>query len=209
MTKNLDDGYMGSGKRIGYAKKKYGIENFKKEVLSIHDSPEEMLAEEARLVNEEFLGREDVYNLTCGGRGSWFYVNQQLTPEQRTKAGNLGGYKNLTPEQRTKAGKLGGPAARKAWNLKLKAGLIPNPFQVPKSEEHKRKISEACKGKPATSGMSGKSHSEETKQKIREKRALQVMKRSLECYPDKRTGTALKADRSLTGLGCKSSSLRQ
>lgn len=76
MTKNLDDDYMGSGKRIGYAKKKYGIENFKKEILSTHDSPEEMLAEEARLVNEEFLGREDVYNLTVGGRGSWFLIHQ-------------------------------------------------------------------------------------------------------------------------------------
>ena len=75
ITKNVDDGYMGSGKRLAYAKKKYGIENFKKEILSTHESPEEMLAEEARLVNEEFLGRDDVYNLTCGGQGSWFFVN--------------------------------------------------------------------------------------------------------------------------------------
>lgn len=75
MTRDVNDGYMGSGKRLGYAKKKYGVENFKKEILSIHETSEEMLAEEAYLVNEEFLGREDVYNLTCGGRGSWFYVN--------------------------------------------------------------------------------------------------------------------------------------
>jgi hypothetical protein len=76
MTKDMNDGYMGSGKRIGYAIKKYGIENFKKEILSTHDTPEEMLAEEARLVNEEFIGRDDVYNLACGGKGSWFHVNQ-------------------------------------------------------------------------------------------------------------------------------------
>lgn len=71
MTKNLDDNYMGSGKRLGYAKKKYGIENFKKEILSIHETPEEMLAEEARLVNDELLKRDDVYNLVCGGKGSF------------------------------------------------------------------------------------------------------------------------------------------
>lgn len=91
MTKNLDDGYMGSGKRLGYAKKKYGIENFKKEILSTHETPEEMLAEECRLVNEEFLGRNDVYNLTCGGRGSWFYVNLLVTHEQRIDCGKKGG----------------------------------------------------------------------------------------------------------------------
>ena len=94
MTKNLDDGYMGSGTILKYAKKKYGIENFKKEILSTHETPAEMLAEEARIVNEEFLGREDVYNLTRGGRGSWFYTNQILTKEQRTKAGNAGGFAN-------------------------------------------------------------------------------------------------------------------
>ena len=75
MTKNLDDGYMGSGTRINYAKKKYGIMNFKKEILKICESADEMLAEEAKIVNEEFLKRDDVYNLICGGRGSWFFIN--------------------------------------------------------------------------------------------------------------------------------------
>lgn len=75
MTKNLDDNYMGSGKRLAYAKKKYGIENFKKEILSFHNSVEEMLEEEKKLVDEEFLGRKDVYNLLLGGKGSWFYIN--------------------------------------------------------------------------------------------------------------------------------------
>jgi hypothetical protein len=76
MTKDVNDDYMGSGRRIGYAIKKYGVENFKKEILSTHDTPEQMLTEEARLVNEEFLGRKDVYNLALGGKGGWFYVNQ-------------------------------------------------------------------------------------------------------------------------------------
>lgn len=76
MTKNLDDGYMGSGKRLGYAKEKYGIENFKKEILSIHETPEEMFTEESKIVNEEFLKRNDIYNLTVGGKGGWFIVQQ-------------------------------------------------------------------------------------------------------------------------------------
>ena len=32
-TDNLEDGYMGSGKRLHYAYKKYGMENFNKEIL--------------------------------------------------------------------------------------------------------------------------------------------------------------------------------
>lgn len=74
-TNNLDDGYMGSGSRLYYAKKKYGIENFKKEILKFCESTDEMLAEEAQIVNEKFLQRNDVYNLTVGGLGSWFFTN--------------------------------------------------------------------------------------------------------------------------------------
>jgi hypothetical protein len=105
---------MGSGKRLAYAKKKYGVENFKKEILSIHESPEEMLAEEARLVNEEFLGREDVYNLNCGGRGCWFYTNATLTKEDLSRRAKViaqtrvknGNFSVLSKEAHTKGGKL-------------------------------------------------------------------------------------------------------
>lgn len=70
-TNNIDDGYMGSGRRLESAKKKYGIENFKKEILSFHETTEEMLAEEKRIVDEEFLKRPDVYNLQLGGGGGF------------------------------------------------------------------------------------------------------------------------------------------
>ena len=75
ITKDMNDGYMGSGKRLAYAKKKYGLGSFKKEILSTWETPEEMFAEEKRLVNEEFITRDDVYNIACGGRGSWLHVN--------------------------------------------------------------------------------------------------------------------------------------
>ena len=40
-TDDLNDGYMGSGVRLHKAYKKYGVENFKKEILKFFDSAEE------------------------------------------------------------------------------------------------------------------------------------------------------------------------
>lgn len=55
--------------------RKYGIENFQKEVLFIFDNEEEMDAKEAELVTEEFVLLETNYNLCPGGRGGWEYIN--------------------------------------------------------------------------------------------------------------------------------------
>ena len=74
-TKNLEDGYMGSGKYLKRAIKKHGLENFTKEVLHIFSSEEEMRSKEAELVNEEFVARDDTYNLCHGGKGGFGYIN--------------------------------------------------------------------------------------------------------------------------------------
>lgn len=75
-TKNLNDGYMGSGKIICSAIKKHGIVNFEKTILKTFDTSEEMYASEKELVTEEFLKREDVYNLRRGGSGGFDYINK-------------------------------------------------------------------------------------------------------------------------------------
>jgi hypothetical protein len=85
-TKVLDDGYMGSGKIITRAIEKYGVENFTKTILETFETQEEMFAREKELVNEEFLLREDTYNLRRGGLGGWDYINtQQLAVPYFTK----------------------------------------------------------------------------------------------------------------------------
>ena len=77
-TENIDDGYMGSGIRIIRAIKKYGVENFEKTILFDCSSIEEMNAKEAEIVNEDFIARDDVYNIIEGGEnGSWQKVHQQ------------------------------------------------------------------------------------------------------------------------------------
>jgi hypothetical protein len=70
-TKNLDDGYMGSGKLIRAAIKKYGIENFTKEIIHVFDNEQEMNQKEKELV----VLSEMSYNLCQGGQGGFGYIN--------------------------------------------------------------------------------------------------------------------------------------
>lgn len=68
-TDNLNDGYLGSGKCLLAAIKKYGKENFKQRILCFCDSEEEAFEVEKYLVTEYIVSREDCYNLHIGGDG--------------------------------------------------------------------------------------------------------------------------------------------
>lgn len=90
-TNDLSDNYMGSGKALANAKAKYGIENFKKEILFIFDTAAEMYAKEAELVNESFVAANTTYNLKVGGKGGWDHVNANpLNPAYRQVRVNNG-----------------------------------------------------------------------------------------------------------------------
>lgn len=68
-TDNLDDGYMGSGSRLHRAYDKYGIENFKKEILKYFDNAEDMYNYEEFVVTEELTKDNNCYNIIKGGLG--------------------------------------------------------------------------------------------------------------------------------------------
>lgn len=70
---NVDDGYMGSSKYLKNAIKKYGVGNFKKDILHTFDSEELAYAKEAELVTEDFIQRKDTYNVKPGGYGNSHY----------------------------------------------------------------------------------------------------------------------------------------
>ncbi len=67
-TKNLNDGYLGSGKLLLQAIKKYGKENFSREILQYFDSEYEMSLQEEVIVDFNFVSREDTYNIMVGGK---------------------------------------------------------------------------------------------------------------------------------------------
>lgn len=68
-TNNLDDGYLGSGKRLNDSIKCHGVEKFKRVILEYFETREECYKREAELVTTAFINRDDVYNITEGGYG--------------------------------------------------------------------------------------------------------------------------------------------
>jgi len=86
-TANLNDNYLGSGKYLLNAIKKYGKENFTKEILHICSSADEMYKKEAEIVNEDFIATENTYNIRIGGNGGFDYIrNHPKYKEWRQKA---------------------------------------------------------------------------------------------------------------------------
>ena len=74
-TTDINDDYIGSGKLLQKSVNKYGVENFKKEILFVFDNEAEMNAKEQELVTEEFVLLETNYNLCVGGHGGFSYLN--------------------------------------------------------------------------------------------------------------------------------------
>ncbi len=115
-TRKLDDNYMGSGKYLKYAQKKYGIENFKKEILFVFDTVEEMYAKEAEIVNEDFLVTENTYNIKLGGFGGFDHLNvdKELHSKRSSDAGKR--MHELHPEMKYKLHPYGLNAIRNKLN---------------------------------------------------------------------------------------------
>jgi len=83
-TDNLDDGYLGSGKRLRYSINKHGAENHVREILEFVDSREELKKREKEIVSLDEIAKEECMNLMVGGQGG-IINNEHL--ENFVKAG--------------------------------------------------------------------------------------------------------------------------
>jgi hypothetical protein len=70
-TNRLDDGYLGSGKRLYYELNKYGRDNFKFEILEQFNSREELVQAEINLITEQDVKNPNCLNLKPGGSGGF------------------------------------------------------------------------------------------------------------------------------------------
>lgn len=68
-TSNLEDGYIGSSKRLWLSINKHGRENHSKEILEFLESRLALKKKEAELVNEDILKDPLCMNLQPGGEG--------------------------------------------------------------------------------------------------------------------------------------------
>jgi group I intron endonuclease len=158
-TENLNDGYMGSGKLIKRAIKKYGTSAFEMEILEFFKTSEELYSAEHTIVNEEFLERCDTYNLKCGGIGALsgsqnHFYGCHHTEEVREKLQRikLGGKANeRTKEKMSKAHLDTSHSDETKERLRILNTGANNPqYGVEKSVETRKKISSALRGRKFT-----------------------------------------------------------
>jgi len=149
-TDNLEDGYMGSGKRLWYSIRKHGKENHEREIIEFLPNRSSLKSREKEIVNEQFLEDPMCMNLQIGGGGGWCSEEHRL--------------KNLK-------------AMSKGGNEKQKI-LWETNQEWSEAQKEKRKanwkdpliVEKMLKGL----NFAGRTHSEETKQKIREKASQKV-----------------------------------
>lgn len=148
-TSDLNDDYMGSGKHLKNSQNKYGIENFKKEILMFHESENEMFEIEELIVDQHFVDRKDTYNLKLGGSGGWDLVNKIKPFEERQQSARKMNAKFKFKYQNDENFKN---KMQSIWSENLK--------KLNQSEDFKNKIIAASKLRI------GSKHSEESKLKM-------------------------------------------
>lgn len=84
-TNNINDSYMGSGIAIVKAIKKYGKENFTKEILFVFDNEQDMNKKEKELITEELVSDPNCYNIGVGGEGGPQFKGKHHTDKTKEK----------------------------------------------------------------------------------------------------------------------------
>jgi group I intron endonuclease len=180
-TNNLNDGYLGSGELLQFAIEKYGKNNFKRDILYFCFSRNETLKIENFIVDTQFVLKDTTYNKSIGGSANPILMGHHNpmfgrihSEEAKEKMSELAlkryedgqqpsmlgkHHSDITKEKISKFRKGKAP-----WNKGLKGD--PRQPSLPCSEEKKQKISKANSG--INNPFYGKTHSEETKQKIKE-----------------------------------------
>jgi hypothetical protein len=136
-TDNLEDGYIGSGKRLWYSINKYGKHNFKCEILEMLPDRRSLKERESILVNEQRIQDPLCMNIVYGGGGGF------ISPEGCKKGGECSG------------------------NLLASRIKIDSEYRKKHTDRFISMVKKCFRtGKLTAPSWKGKKHKEETKQKI-------------------------------------------
>jgi hypothetical protein len=138
-TDSLDDGYLGSGKILGYSRHKYGDENHHREIIEFLPSRDALKLREREIVNEELLANPLNINLKYGGEGGWDHIDHEKARP-----------------------------ARRAAMARARAALLSDPAKMEKWKQIISKSSKAthASGKLVIPTFQGMKHTKETLQKM-------------------------------------------
>jgi hypothetical protein len=134
---NLEDGYIGSGRRLRKSIRKYGIENHEKQILEFFENRDLLIEAEKVAITPEMLVDKNCMNLMGGGTGGF------ISDEQQRHRSICGG---------------------KAHKQKMFDDLEYRDVVVERLRNTMKKSHK--EGKIKYNTFEGKTHSEETKQKM-------------------------------------------
>lgn len=188
-TLNINDNYLGSGRNITAAIKKYGKENFVKEILFVYNNEDEMNSKEKELITEEFVGRTDTYNIGIGGQGGPHFKGQSHSTDTKKKISAKNTGRKHSPDAIKKMSDTK-TALALTYTEEYKSKVYASRKGKPQSDEHRKKISNALTGtkkSPMTEehkkkigdsrrGKTGKPMTEEHKKKMIESRRRNKLK---------------------------------
>lgn len=182
-TEDLNDGYLGSGDGLLMAIKKYGKDNFEREILQFFLTDKGAYAYEETLIEEWMIKSDQCYNQKGGGDGpgsgrknarygkkhapetilkmSRSHLGRKHSESAKDKISKAHRGKKLSEDHVNKisVGNQGKRVEEETKN-KIRAALTG----VPHTEERKRNISAALSGD--NNPNLGKRHTEETKAKM-------------------------------------------
>jgi hypothetical protein len=147
-TKDIDDGYLGSGRLLREAIVKYGIDSFRREIIAILDSEKEMFALEASIVDRNYVDRNDTYNLTLGGHGGFSHISKESMLERNLQINSHRDYECELYKENLKASlatvDYSERNKRRRETLVNRYGCVPSSFKGREhTDESKKKIGSA------------------------------------------------------------------
>jgi hypothetical protein len=140
-TENINDGYLGSGRRLWNSIDYHGKENHKKEIIEFCLNRDELKKKEKEIVNADLINNHFCMNLQLGGGGG--FINKEHMMKV-SKAGN------------------------KEFLEKMKDDEYRKEFSKKLSESNKKQFLDGRRERKRFYDWSGKTHTDETKKKISE-----------------------------------------